>query len=362
MKQFLLLFTCLFALLFLTTFSQNQKQEDGLGSLLGRLELHKASQDAIFTEENWHIWGADVIKVNNVYYMLYSRWPEETGMAGWLTHSEIALASAKNASGPFKYQKTVFRGANNDSWDGGMVHSPQVLEYEDKFYLYYTGVPKKPASLGDVEARQYLKDTRRLGLAVAENLEGPWQRFENPLIQTQSAGDLDSLATANPAIIQKEDGNFLLIYKGIKQEDDHQTISLLTATSDSPLGPFTVSKTPILDNSVHVEDPDIWQQNGNYYMIAHDVTGHYSKASDGRSLALFHSSNGLDWQPTEFPLASRRRVQWDDDSTTYFQRFERPHILTENGISGDGKAAMVYVAVKEKDSRAYNVAVPLELK
>jgi len=294
--------------------------------------------------------------------MFYSRWPQETSMAGWLTHSEIALATASNAAGPFTYQSTVFKGADNTAWDGGMVHSPQILEYQDKYYLYYTASPKKPDDLQDADAKQFLKDNRRLGVAIADQPQGPWQRLDEPLIQTQSAGTLDSLAKANPAILEKPDGSFLLIYKGIKQEADHQNISLLAATSQHPLGPFEASDKAILDNSVHIEDPDIWYQDNSYYMIAHDVTGHYSKASDGRSLALFRSPNGFDWQATNHPLASRRQIKWADDTITYFQRFERPHILVE-----DGKASMVYVAVKEASSSeaetlAFNVAVPLELK
>ncbi len=331
-----------------------------------QLVLSQSNQDGIFTQENWYIWGADVIKVADSYYMFYSRWPKETGMAGWLTHSEIALAISNNAAGPFRFQQTVFTGADDaltkhsdkrDSWDSGMVHSPQVLEYQGMYYLYYTGVPKLPENPEQTEARQYLKDKRRLGVAVSDSPEGPWQRFDTPLIAPNSAGDLDSLATANPAILEKPEGGFLLVYKGIKQENEHQQISLLAATSDHPLGPFTVNSEPILDNTTHIEDPDIWYQQGYYLMLAHDVTGYYSKAPDGRSLALFQSKDGFKWQAANHALASRRRVNWDDGTTTYFQRFERPHILVENG-----EATMVYVAVKEAEGIAYNVAVPVTLK
>ncbi len=321
------------------------------------IQLKDSNQTSIFQDPDWYIWGADVIKINDQYFMFYSRWPKETAMAGWLTHSEIALATSNNPAGPFEFKETVLSGTATDVWDGGMVHSPQVLEFEDKYYLYYTGVPQIPENLEDAEARQYLKDYRRLGVAVAATPEGPWERFNEPLIQTASAGDLDSLATANPAILEKPDGGFLLVYKGIKQEASEQRISLLAATSSNPLGPFKILRTPLLNNNVHVEDPDIWMQDGSYFMIAHDVTGHYSKASDGRSLALFSSPDGLTWQATPQPLASRRRVTWADGSKTYFQRFERPHVLVE-----DGKATMLYVAVKEVEGLAYNVAIPVHLE
>ena len=351
MKQLLIFLTCLLSCLLLPASSQTQSNGQPQELVLG-----KTSQQSIFTQEGWHIWGADVIKKDDTYYMFYSRWPEETEMAGWLTNSEIALATASNAAGPFSFQQTVFTGSSNDAWDGGMVHSPQVLEYNNKYYLYYTAVPQVPENLVEEDARQYLKDTRRLGVAVADAPKGPWQRFDKPLIPTQSAGELDSLATANPAILQK-DGRFLLIYKGIKQELEEQQISLIAATSTDPLGPFEIHAKPILDNSIHIEDPDIWFQNNSYYMIAHDVSGYYSKATDGRSLALFQSGDGLSWQPTLYPLASRRRIQWLDESISYFQRFERPHILLE-----DSQATQLYVAVREADGLAQNIAIPVNLK
>ena len=347
MKQLLILLACMF----LSASSQQNT------ATLQKLVLGKAQEHSVFSQADWYIWGADVIKIGDQYYMFYSRWPKQTDMAGWLSHSEIALATSPTADGPFTFQKTVLKGANNDLWDGGMVHSPQVLEFQDKYYLYYTGVPQAPENLEGSEARQYLKDYRRLGVAVADTPEGPWQRFDEPLIQTESAGELDSLATANPAILEKPDGSFLLIYKGIKQEETEQRISLLAATSTHPLGPFEISEAALLDNNVHVEDPDIWFQDNTYFMIAHDVTGHYSKAPDGRSLALFSSTDGLNWQATNQPLASRRRVDWNDNTTTYFQRFERPHILVE-----ENQATMLYVAVKEAEGLAYNVAIPVELK
>ena len=351
MKHFLILLACM-----LLSASSQHQNEAGLQKLV----LGKVQEHSVFSQVDWFIWGADVIKVDDQYHMFYSRWPKETEMAGWLTHSEIALATADNATGPFTFQQTVLSGTQTTTWDGGMVHSPQVLEFEDKYYLYYTGVPQAPETLEGAEARQYLKDYRRLGLAVADAPEGPWQRFDKPLMPTQSAGELDSLATANPAILEKPEGGFLLVYKGIQQEESEQRISLLAASSTHPLGPFEVSKTPLLGNSIdniHVEDPDIWVQDGSYFMISHDVTGHYSKAPDGRSLALFSSLDGLNWQATTQPLASRRRVTWDDDTTTYFQRFERPHVLVE-----DNQATMLYVAVKEAEGLAYNVAIPVHLK
>ena len=84
--------------------------------------------EGIFRDEGYFCWGPNVVKGDDgKYYMAYSRWPEETKQAGWLTDSEIALAAADQPNGPYEHLKVLLKGRGPGHWDELMAHNRRLL-------------------------------------------------------------------------------------------------------------------------------------------------------------------------------------------------------------------------------------------
>ena len=136
------------------------------------------------------------------------------------------------------------------------------------------------------------RNNQRIGVAVATSPNGPWARFDTPLIDiSPDSLSHDALMVSNPSVTMRPDSTFLLIYKAVGKKNKPPfggPVVHLTATSDSPAGPFIKQQVPVFTiKDVHfpAEDPYIWYQGDRYYAIVKDMNGYFTKA--GRSLALF---------------------------------------------------------------------------
>lgn len=75
------------------------------------------------------------------------------------------------------------RGA--EYWDGLCTHNPTIHKFDGKYYLYYmghTGDGKLLGSPGKEDLNWIHRNNQRVGLAVADSPNGPWTRFEEPLM------------------------------------------------------------------------------------------------------------------------------------------------------------------------------------
>ena len=168
--------------------------------------------EAKLFDEDYIIWGATPVRGDDGrYHLFYSRWPVELGHNAWVTHSEIAHAVAEAAAGPYVHQDVALPARGAEYWDGLCTHCPNVHKFDGKYYLYYLG------NTGDGVAMKGLnwthRNNQRVGVAVADSPDGPWTRFDEPLIDVGGKGSWDELMTATPAVCRKPDGGYLLIYK-----------------------------------------------------------------------------------------------------------------------------------------------------
>ena len=308
---------------------------------------------AFFAMDEWFVWGASVVCSEGTYHMYFSRWPREGGHRSWVTHSEIAHATAADPLGPFEFQHTVLGPREGDYWDADVAHNPNLLKYGDKFYLYYNG------NKGDGDYYSH-RNNQRVGVAVADNPAGPWQRFDEPLLDV-SIDSWDSLMTTNPSCCVAPDGKFIMIYKAAQDigEDVSQDAPVYhgIAFADNPAGPFIKKKEPIFtseDVSFPGEDPYIWYQDDRFYTILKDMRNNYT--DNERGLVLFESVNGVDWKLADQPLVTNRQIICEDEGVKKFHRVERPQILLEKG-----RPSVLYCAVKpDKDSHySFNIHIPL---
>lgn len=322
-----------------------------------------------FRMEGWWIWCGSVIRGEDGRFHLFaSRWPKTLPMhPGWLLRSEIVRASADIPEGPYTFEETVFPARGAEYWDGRSTHNPHILRYGDKYLLYYMGTTHpftEPQPGGIVEADDCrvicARANKRVGLAVADRICGPWTRLDAPILPTRP-GRFDSFLTSNPAPCIREDGSVLLVYKARKYDNgSHGQMTLGVAEASGYEGPYrNLRDTPIFPpERVHMEDPFIWQTAEGYHMIAKDMDGRLCGEQHGGILAF--SEDGIDWRLAESRKAYSRLVRWEDGKERWMGSFERPFLLFQEGVP-----THVFAAVADgpggfrNAENTWNMVIPL---
>ncbi len=316
---------------------------------------------AKFSDTNFNIWcGSAIQSEDGKCHLFYSRWPRALGHVAWVTHSEIAHAVADTPFGPFKHVDVVLPARGKEFWDGLCTHNPTVIRANGKYYLYYMG------NTGDGIVQHPLnwihRNNQRIGVAVADSPNGPWQRFDKPVLDASADTNAwDALMVSNPSVCQRPDGGFLMVYKAVAKKTKGPfggPVSHMVAMSDSPTGPF-VKKPDLIFGKTGVafaaEDPFIWFDADRYRAIVKDNSGNFT--GRGYSLALFESADGIDWKQSPHVLVTTPEITWADGRKQKLAALERPQLYFENG-----KPVALFCAAADHNNRdgSFNIQIPLK--
>ncbi|WP_246067147.1 glycoside hydrolase family protein [Paenibacillus koleovorans] len=359
--------------------------------------------------DDYWVWCGSCVKGEDGRFHLFaSRWPKSLPMhPGWIVASEIVRASADRPDGPYAFEEVVLPARGAEYWDGRSTHNPHIVKHGDTYLLFYMG---STHPLGDPEPGDGfgLSDPRcivgrankRIGLATANSVFGPWTRADEPILQTRP-GRFDSFLTSNPAPVVHEDGSVLLIYKARQYEGNtHGRMTIGAAQAEHYLGPYRVlSEEPVFPpDRFHLEDPFVWYvpavgdangeggavggrgngesddgrsevrrgrdegeadeggsdggessrgsdrgrgRGGWYELIAKDMDGNLCGEKYGGVRA--RSADGLTWTLCEDgPKAYSRHIRWDDGTEQVLGNMERPFLLFQ-----DGKPTHLFAAVSD---------------
>ena len=354
MKRFYIILLVL-SLLFLGCINQGKKileiNKDKSNSSLNLAErIQPVLNKSSFQDKGWFTWGGSMVQGNDGrYYLFYSRWPYKTEFKSWLTKSEIACAVADTPTGPYKFQSEVLKGRGKGFFDADMVHNPHIHKFNKKYYLYYIGATTK-------SERQITRRTQRIGVAIAENINGPWQRLNKPLLDV-SPNSFDSGFVTNPSVVQKNDSTFIMVYKCIGETNE---VVHGLAFSKSPTGPFVKHNKPIFTkkgSKFPAEDPFIFKYKNHLYTILSDNHGEFTGIK--QALCLFTSDDGIDWKLAEHSLVLDRKILWENGTIEELKDLERPQIWFDN----DGEPAVLFCAatrVKREPGNVFNIHLALQ--
>ena len=292
-----------------------------------------------FTEPGYHVWcGSPLRTADGRYYLFYSRWPEAaTFHPGWAIRSEIAYAIADRAEGPYHPVNVALPARGAVFWDGSSTHNPTVIQVGTRFALFYTG------NTGNGSYWIH-RNNQRIGVALADKPEGPWTRFDHPIIEVSNDPTaFDALCVANPAACLRPDGSILLHYKGVAKDPTKEpkggVVRYGAALAERPEGPYTKVPSRIFlppegakaNHWMAAEDSFIWYSElygKQYYAVVRDVSGLFTGESGG--IALFQSVDGLDWKLAAQPKVLGKNYLLADGKRSA-ARLERPMVLIENG-------------------------------
>lgn len=168
---------------------------------------------------------SDIIKVNNLYYVWYTKGFMSSGYNGtvWYATSpdgqnwtEQGMALAKGEPG---------------SWEGESVFTPNIMVAEGKYWLFYSGVSRK-------FQQPYSPDTK-IGIAVSDSPDGPWKRLAtNPaLSNSDNLEDFDSHLVDDACLVVR-DGKYWFYYKGRQMGKGPGQTKMGVAIADKPEGPY----------------------------------------------------------------------------------------------------------------------------
>lgn len=287
----------------------------------------------ILEEEDWNVWGCSPIwGEDGKVHVFFSRWRGEHG--NWLDKSEIAHAVADKPEGPYTVLGTVLKGRGEGHWDAHTIHNPTIQKIGDKYALFYIGNNLDWAKEQDI----HHSGTQRVGLAIATDLNGPWEIISDkePILETSSnKKDWDSYLTTNPALLQHPNGGFWLYYKAWDRNNDNMR-KMGIAVSKNIEGPYKkVKENPVVSFADmkpkrQVEDAYVFFHKNKYYMVMRDMGVFHPHVG-----LILESEDGVNWSKPKLGYKT---------SADYFggeiERFERPQVLMK-----DGKPTHLFLAL-----------------
>ena len=249
-------------------------------------EISGIGSDSLYNRRD----PSDIIMVGDKYYLWYTRMDSPITPGYWGT---IWYATSEDEGFTWKEQGMALGTGEDGAFDSHAVFTPNILAFEGKYYLYYTGVKPTPGNPGNEFENNSLTDITAIGLAVADRPEGPFIRTQdNPVLAiSEDPAAFDSFRIDDASLLVR-DGKIWLYYKGrsrIHGKKGPGLTQMGVAFADRPLGPYQKHDGPILDKSHEVL---IWSQDG----------GVASLASINKSINF--ARNGTDFKALETNLSA----------------------------------------------------------
>ena len=255
--------------------------------------------------------------------------------------TEIWYATSGDGITWVEHDRVVARGPEG-SFDDRACFTPEILRWENKFYLVYQ-VVKAPYTN---------RVKNQIAMAVADSPKGPFVKLEEPILSPSDDGEwlgeednrflakvqgsFDSHKVHDPCIVPYR-GKFYLYYKG-ERMGERQTfggreIKWGVAISDSPTGPYEKSPYNPVTNSGHevtvwpyrdgiaaliiTDGPERntiqWAQDG----INFEIKSHIRSGPVAAGLNRTLNTNGGPLEPLGWGLTHAYKGNWQH--ITYFR-------------------------------------------
>ncbi|NWK55023.1 hypothetical protein HW115_05345 [Verrucomicrobiaceae bacterium N1E253] len=276
-------------------------------------------------QNGYHVWGSSpIIGEDGKTHLFCARWPISSKFdPGWRDTSEIAHYTADSPEGPFTFSDLAIKGTGKATWDKRGYHNPVIKKVGERYVLLFIandGSNPHPAS-------------QRIGMATSKSLNGPWKKVgKDGMILAPSTDPNHWTHKArngvnNPAFIAHPDGKFYLFYKSNKSK-------MGLAIADKLEGPYLHNPKPVTDNKVGIEDGYAFLMDGKVRLLTTDNHGILRKgggilwtSDDGQTFNQKEKGFHLPrhYWPADFQYSPKRYYGPAEP------KFERPQVLVIDG-------------------------------
>lgn len=183
---------------------------------------------------------SDVIKVDDLYYVWYTKGAEFGGYNGTVWYATSPDGHTWTEKG-----ESLARGEKG-AWDGQSVFTPNILVAEGRYWLFFTGVSFYPGKGKGPDSK--------IGIAVSDSPDGPWEKLDsNPaLTNSDDPKQFDSHLVDDACLIVR-DGKYWFYYKGRQLGKGPGETQMGLAIADKPEGPYVrVENNPVIPGNHEV--------------------------------------------------------------------------------------------------------------
>ena len=265
------------------TKSKSESKTTELTTTFTYQEITGIGKDSLYNRRD----NSDIIRVGDTYYIWYSRMDSPITAGYWAT---IWYATSEDEGYTWQEQGRALGLGEKGTFDSHSVFTPNILTYEGKYYLYYTGVRPTPGNADNVFENNSTNDFTAIGLAVSDHPDGPFVKVEiNPVLEISPvAEDFDSYRIDDASLLVKDE-KIYLYYKGrsiVHGKKGPGLTEMSAAFADHPAGPFVKHEGSILDKSHEVL---IWKKGNGVASLA-SISKTINYAKDGLHFSVLIDS------------------------------------------------------------------------
>lgn len=317
-------------LIYLTNLSTGLGQQQKPPTKLSFIAKHLEWKGIAIQDDNYTIWGCAPIQGDDGKIHLFAaRWPEKNVNPAWRKSSEIAHYVSDHPEGPFVFSDVAIKGTAKDSWDKYAPHNPEIKKVGDKYVLLYIGntdynQPPHPSN-------------QSIGMAIASSPYGPWKKvgLDGQILHANNANKWNYQSrngAVNPAFLAFK-GKYYLYFKTSGKDG----LQYGLAIADQLEGPYTITDSPVTSNEGTLEDGTVFSYQGYIYLLTTDNHGHNTgirgggtlwKSKDGLTFNLEDATIGYQTLPSYYE-------GYEESKTTKIYggdpKLERPKILMIDG-------------------------------
>ncbi|EMI19636.1 lipoprotein [Rhodopirellula maiorica SM1] len=228
---------------------------------------------------------SDIIKVDDLYYVWYSKGKISPGY-----DATVWYATSPDGHNWTEQGMSLDKGKSG-TWEAGSVFTPNILVAEGRYWLFYTGTSK--------EYRKGFNPDSKIGIAVSDSPNGPWQRLDsNPALKnSDNPDDFDSHLVDDACLLVRE-GKYWFYYKGRQLGKSPAQTQMGLAIADHPQGPYVRHEAnPVIPGNHEVL---VWPQgDGVAAMIGttgpKEITNSIMYADDGIHFSKTHRVKNGPW-------------------------------------------------------------------
>lgn len=280
-------------------------------------------------EAGYTIWGTSpIINDEGKVHLFVARWPGNKVEPGWRTCGEIAHYVGEGPEGPFRFSDVVLSPNNTDAWDHVSVHNPAIHKVGDQYVLLYIGndngnQPPHPANqhIGMAVSKSLYGPWTKVG-NDGRILSPP----DNPKYWNYQAKN----GVNNPAFLQHPNGGFFLYFKS----SDGKAAKMGLAIAEKLEGPYVQLPFPVTQNDLTVEDGYAMMLNGKFCLLTTDNHGLIEKGGgilwkSGDGIHFNEYEQGF--YPAEKYLGKEKLKNAVNHYAGNIIKFERPQVLLIDG-------------------------------